>query len=122
MEKKYPKVGIGVIIVKDGKVLVGRRREEYGRGSWSFPGGKLEFSETFEDCAKRETKEEAGVEINNIEFICAINDFLSDLNKHYVNIYLKADYLSGVPSPLDGEYDKWEWRDWDDLPSPRFSP
>lgn len=118
----YPKVGVAVIVTKDGKVLIGKRREEYGRGTRAFPGGRLEFGESFEECAAREAKEEAGVTIVNVTFVCAINDFLSDLAKHYVTIYMKADYLSGEPTAVDGEFETWEWRDWDDLPSPRFIP
>lgn len=121
-EKRYPKVGVAAIVIKDGKVLIGKRREEYGRGTWALPGGRLEFGESFEECAGREVKEEAGVTIGNAIFVCAINDFLSDLAKHYVTIYMKADYLSGEPTAVDGEFETWEWRDWDDLPLPRFIP
>ncbi len=121
-EKLHPKVGIGVIVIKEGKVLVGKRQEEYGRGSWSFPGGKLEFGETFEECARRETREEAGLEVGDIYFVSAINDFMSDNSKHYVTLYMRANYLSGEPHPVDGEFEEWRWVDWDSIPEPRFIP
>jgi len=47
------------------------------RGEWSFPGGHLEYMESFEDCAKRETREECGIEITNIRF-----QFLSNVIKY----------------------------------------
>ena len=50
-----PKVGVGVIVVKEGKVLLQRRRGAHGEGTWGFPGGHLEFKESWEECAKRET-------------------------------------------------------------------
>jgi len=62
-DMENPKVGVGVIIVKDNKVLMQKRINAHGNGSWSFPGGHLEFNEELEDCAKRETLEEAGINI-----------------------------------------------------------
>ena len=58
--KNRVQVGLGIIVVKDGKVLLGKRKSAHGKGTWCFPGGHLEFSESWEDCAKRETKEETG--------------------------------------------------------------
>lgn len=122
LENKHPKVGVAAIVVKDGKVLVGKRQEEYGRGSWALPGGKLEFGETFEECVHRETREEARVEIDDISFARVINDFMSDKDKHYVTIYMRANYVSGDPHAADGEFEEWRWVDWDKIPEPRFIP
>ena len=47
LEKKYPRVGIGVLIENEnGEVLLGLRRGSHGEGEWSFPGGHLDFGET----------------------------------------------------------------------------
>lgn len=46
-----PQVGVGVLILRDGKVLLGRRKGSHGAGCWSAPGGHLEFGEVVEDCA-----------------------------------------------------------------------
>ena len=64
----HPRVGVGVIIKKDGQVLVGKRKASHGAGCWHFPGGHLEFNETWEECARRETKEEVGIKIKNIKY------------------------------------------------------
>jgi ADP-ribose pyrophosphatase YjhB (NUDIX family) len=56
-----PKVGVAAIIIKDGKVLLGKRKSAHGQGTWNFPGGHLEYGESWQDCAKRETMEEAGI-------------------------------------------------------------
>ena len=57
-----PKIGFGVIVIKDNKVLLGKRKNAHGEGFWCFPGGHLEFNEEIGDCAVREVKEETGIE------------------------------------------------------------
>ncbi len=69
-----PKVGVSVIIVKDGKVLMGKRKNAHGAGMWSFPGGHLEFNEEIEACVKREVREETGISIKNIRKLGFTND------------------------------------------------
>ena len=58
-----PRVGVGVMIVRDGRVLMGRRMSGQRPGWWGWIGGKLEFGETLQECARREAREEAGVEV-----------------------------------------------------------
>ncbi len=81
-----PKVGLGVCIRKDGKVLLGKRKNTHGEGDWCFPGGHLEFNETWEDCAIRETKEETGIKIKNIRLATATNDIFKKEGKHYITM------------------------------------
>ncbi len=110
------RVGIGVMILKDGKVLLGKRKGSHGAGEYAFPGGHLDYMESFEDCARRETREECGVEIENIRF-----QFVANLRrykpKHYAHIGLIAGWKSGVPRVLEPEKcDGWQWYDLDRLP------
>lgn len=118
--EQKPKVGIGVMIFKEGKVLVGKRKSSHGQGEYAWPGGHLEYMESIEDCARRETREEAGIEIANIRF-----QFLANMKKyapkHYIHISLLADWQSGEPQVLEPEkLESWEWREIDNLPSPLF--
>ena len=85
---KRPKVGVGVIIIKGNKVLLGKRKNSHGEGSWCFPGGHLEFNESLENCAKREVLEETGVKIKNIRFETITNDIFKDEGKHYITIFM----------------------------------
>ena len=118
-----PKVGIGVIVIKDNKVLLGKRKNAHGEGSWSFPGGHLEFNESWEDCARRETMEETGIIINNIRFGAVTNDIFPKEEKHYITIFMLSDYVSGEVKVMEKEKcEKWDWFAWDNLPDPVFIP
>lgn len=57
------KVAAGTVPVLDGRLLLIRRGVPPGRGLWSFPCGYVEVTETTEQCAVRETREEAGIEV-----------------------------------------------------------
>ena len=120
MEQQKPKVGVGILIFKDDKILLGKRKGSHGEGEYAFPGGHLEYMEAFEDCARRETKEECGIEIKNIRF-----QFLANLTKyapkHYVHIGLVADWDKGEPIVLEPEKaESWGWYELNSLPSPLF--
>lgn len=108
------------MILKDGKVLMGKRKSAHGEGEYAWPGGHLEFNETFEECAKRETYEETGMEIQNIRFLRLLNARVYD--KHYVDIGMIADWKSGEPVVKEQEKcEGWEWYDLKSLPQPMFA-
>ena len=109
-----------MMILKDGKVLLGRRRGSHGRGEYASPGGHLEYGESFEDCARREVREETGLEIDNVRFQF-VSNVLKYRPKHYVHIGLAADWLAGEPT--NNEPDKcegWAWYGPDELPERLF--
>lgn len=116
-----PKVGMGVLIFKDGRVLFGQRLGAHGQGTWCPPGGHIEFGESFEDTARREVTEEAGIKITTPTFITCTNDIYPGENKHYITVMVRADWLDGEPQVLEPDkMVKWDWFDWDNLPSPLF--
>lgn len=120
MDDLRPKVGVGVMVIKDGKVLLGKRLASHGAGEYSFPGGHLEYLEKVEDCAKRETLEETGMEIENIRLLCVTNSAKYP-PKHYVNVGVIADWKSGEPNILEPEkLERWDWYDPDSCPTPLF--
>ena len=117
---KRPKVGIGILVFKDGKVLLGKRKEAHGKGEYASPGGHLEFGESVEECVKRECLEEAGIKIKNIKFLRFSN--MRKYGKHYADIGLTADWESGEPKALEPhKMEKWDWYDLDNLPKPLFA-
>ncbi len=114
-------VGIGVMVMKDGKVLLGKRKGSHGEGEYAWPGGHLEYMESFEHCAKREVREETGLEVTNVRFLRLYN-LKTYAPKHYVDIGLLADWQSGVPAVLEPErIESWKWYSLDQLPAPLFS-
>ncbi len=119
MENQRPKVGLAVFIVNDkNQVLLMYRTSKHAPDCWCPPGGHLEFGESFEECAKRETKEEVDLDIPGVEFITATNDVFSQ-EKHYVTIQLKAKEWSGVPKLMEPEKAKdLTWFDLSNLPKP----
>lgn len=119
-----PKVGVGVIVKKDGKILLGKRINAHGHETWNFPGGHLEMGETPEECAQREVIEEAGISIKNLHRGPWTNDFFQDTpNKHYVTLYIVADYQGGQTRVMEPDKcNAWEWFSWDELPKPLFLP
>jgi 8-oxo-dGTP diphosphatase len=73
METSLPKVGVGIMIVKDGQVLLGRRKGAHGEGEYAWPGGHLEFGETLEECVAREIAEETGMTVKPIRLVSVSN-------------------------------------------------
>jgi len=113
------RVGLGVLIIKDGKVPLGIRKGSHAEKTWSLPGGHLEFGESFEECAIREAKEETGLDIMPEEVVSVVNEVM--YGKHYVTVALKARVKSGELRLTEPErWEKWEWYSLDDLPSPLF--
>lgn len=123
MEKKYPKIGVGVMIMRDNKVLLGLRQGSHGAGEWSFPGGHLEWGESIFQTAIRESKEECGLDVSDLELISVADEmrYLKSDDKHYINIGVKANPSVGEPKLM--EPDKcleWQWFDLNDLPDRIF--
>lgn len=120
MENQYPKIGIGIMIWKDGKILLGKRKGSHAAGSYCFPGGALEYGEALHTSAEREVREETGLEIQDIQFIC-LSDELDHMPKHYVNIGFSAQWKSGEVENREPEKSEgWDWYALDQLPEPLF--
>ena len=120
---KYPYVGVGVIIEKDNQVLLLKRKNVHGAGSWSTPGGHLDFGETPEACAIREAKEETDIDIREVKFRAITNDIFEAEGKHYITIWMEGQWAGGEPR-INAAYEMSEvgWFSWDELPTELFLP
>lgn len=121
MEKERPKVGVGVVVQKEGKVLLGKRKNAHGAGEWSFPGGHLEFFETVEACALRELSEETSLQANVVRLGPWTENIM--YGKHYITLFAFVDEFHGVPQVMEEEKcEGWHWFSWEELPEPLFPP
>jgi ADP-ribose pyrophosphatase YjhB (NUDIX family) len=59
----HPVVGVGAVVVRDGRALIVRRAHEPRKGEWSLPGGLLDLGESLADAARREVREETGLDV-----------------------------------------------------------
>ena len=122
------KIGVGILILKDNKILLGHRCNNsvdtggiYEPDSWCLPGGKQEYEETILECAKRETKEETNLDIDNLEVFGADDDIQKD--RHFVTIYVKASECGGELKIMEpNKQDRWEWFDLNNLPNNLYTP
>jgi len=123
VRSETPRVGVGAIVLRDGKVLVGRRIGSHGAGTWALPGGHLEYGETVEACARREVLEESGIAFGAVTLGPYVSDLFSDIGRHYVTLFVIAQYVSGEPAVLEpAKCTEWQWFAWTELPRPLFAP
>ena len=95
MKQDRPQVGVGVIV------------------RW----------EQIEHCARREVEEETGAVVSIVRRGPYTNDIFSEERKHYVTLFVVADYVSGeIEGRETDKCERWEWFDWNDLPRPLFLP
>ena len=122
------KIGIGVMLLDDDKVLLGHRATNkkdtggiYETDCWTLPGGKQEYDETFFEGAKREVKEETNLDIDKLELFGAADDIQPD--RHYITMHVIAREFSGKLKVMEpGSEDEWRWFPLDKLPDNLYSP
>lgn len=112
-------IGVAVIWNDQGQILIDRRRPEGLLGGlWEFPGGKIEFGETVEECIKREIKEELGIKIEVGDRLISIDHayshFRVTLTVHHCR------HLTGIPQPIECDEVRWVTLDeLDEFPFPK---
>jgi 8-oxo-dGTP diphosphatase len=116
-----PLVGISVLVMKDDKLLLGKRKGSHGAGEYACPGGHLEHMESFRVCAAREVLEETGIEIGPLRFL-RVQNAMQYAPKHYVDLAFVAEWKAGEPEVREPDkVDRWDWYALDALPSPMFA-
>lgn len=114
-------VGVGVLILHNNKLLLGKRNSRLGNKTWSLPGGHLEFNESFEECAVREVKEETGMDVVVDRLISISNTIV--YGEHYVTVGMLGILKKGVPKVMEPDKcEQWQWFELDKLPTPLFTP
>ncbi len=102
MSRRYPKrplVGIGVVVWRDGQVLLVRRAKPPRKGGWSLPGGAQRLGETVHQAGIREVAEETGTNVEIVGLIDTVDSIEKDgagrIEYHYTLIDLCARWVSG---------------------------
>ncbi|MGE5533573.1 MAG: NUDIX hydrolase [Bacillota bacterium] len=99
MKRLYPDqpvVGVGAVIIKDGKIALIKRGNEPSKGKWTIPGGLVELGETLEAAVIRETKEETCLEVENPALIDVVDNVDFDEEDKIKYHYIIIDYLVRV--------------------------
>jgi 8-oxo-dGTP diphosphatase len=115
MQREYPQqplVGVGAIIVENGRVLLIKRGKAPLLGHWSIPGGMLELGETLRQGAEREALEETGLVVRATDLLGVFDRIVPDETKrtlyHYVLIDFLCERVSGdVQSAGDASDARW---------------
>lgn len=117
-----PRVGVAIFVRRHGKILMGLRQNSHSAGTWGLAGGHLEFGESFEECALRELREEAGdIAVRDVRFATASSDVFADAQRHYVTIFMAADYVSGEAELIEPEkFVEWAWFAPSEMPKNLF--
>ena len=122
-QEKQAQVGVSVLINKGDRILLEKRQHTHGAGTWGPPSGHIDYGETPEQTAMRETKEETTVTTDNLKFRVITNDVFEKEQKHYITVWFDANYVSGEPKvSAPEEESEVGWFTWDNLPQPLFLP
>ena len=90
---KQPVIGVGAVVICDGKILLEKRKNEPGKGKWSIPGGLVELGESVEQTVIREVKEETGLEVEKPEHIDVVDNVTRDENGEIKYHFVILDYF-----------------------------
>jgi 8-oxo-dGTP diphosphatase len=106
MRREFPDapiVGVGAILIEEGRVLLIRRGQEPLKGEWSLPGGVVELGESLEDAVRREALEETGLEIEPAGIVEVVSSIARDehgaIRYHYVIVDFLCRRLRGESRP-----------------------
>lgn len=126
MSREYPShplIGVGTVVWHGGRVLLVRRARPPRQGQWSLPGGAQQLGETMAEAARREVREEAGLEIELGQIIATIDLIERDpdgrVRYHYTLIDFTAEATGSALTPGDDAADA-RWFELDQLPELRL--
>ena len=103
MNREYPDrpfIGVGALIIEDGRVLLVKRGHAPRAGEWSIPGGVLELGETVRECVVREALEETGLTVDALELLGVFDRIVRDLDERTLYHYVLIDFFC---RPIAGE-------------------
>lgn len=123
IELAVPEIGVGVVVKRGRRYLLGLRRSARGDGTWSTPGGAVAPGEGVLACAMRELREETGLVAERPRVVAQAANHLDD-GREWRSVFVVVD-VPGDPEPALREPDKcgaWGWFEPTSLPQPLFAP
>jgi ADP-ribose pyrophosphatase YjhB (NUDIX family) len=121
MKREYPDrplLGVGAVVIEDGRALLVRRGHAPQLGEWSIPGGLVELSETVRQAAVREVSEETGLTIEPLELIGVFDRIVADGEGRTLYHYVLIDFLcrrvAGELQAAD-DADEARWFTWEQV-------
>lgn len=115
--------GVAIIVRRGTKVLVGLRNGSHMAGVWCFPGGHLDFGESWLEAARRELLEESGLSIKDIKVVGIANNLMPQDDLQYTTVYMEAEWAGGEPQILEPhKCAEWRWVDEGEMPKPHMTP
>jgi len=99
MYPAQPVVGVAAVVWRADRILLIRRAKSPRAGEWSLPGGRQELGETVAEAARREVKEETGLEVEVLGVVAVVDSLQRDdagrIEFHYTLIDMLAEWRSG---------------------------
>jgi 8-oxo-dGTP diphosphatase len=120
VDRLIPTVGVGAMVLRHGKVLLGERIGQHGAGTYAWCGGGLEFGESPEDAAVREVLQESGMTVTRAELLCVSN--IREYERHYIDFEFLVEAVGEAELKEPETCKSWNWYSLDDLPMPLFRP
>lgn len=115
MKRLYPDqpmIGVGAVILHNGKILLEKRKNDPGKGKWSIPGGLVELGERVEETVVREVKEETGLDVEKPEHVDVVDNVSFDedgkVEYHFVIIDYFVKLVGGTLSAAS-DAEELEW-------------
>jgi 8-oxo-dGTP diphosphatase len=115
---KQPVVGVGAVLICDGKILLEKRKNEPGKGKWSIPGGLVELGEGVEQTVVREVKEETGLEVEKPSLIDIVGNITRDRNGKIRYHFVIIDFfvkLKGGTLKAQSDAEELRWVTFDEV-------
>lgn len=116
---EYPVIGVAAVVWRDNRCLLILRGKPPRLGEWSLPGGRQELGETVAEAARREVREETGLDVE-VRDVVAVVDLIdrdddTRIRYHYTLIDLLAEWRAGEAQPGD-DAAAIAWTTLDELP------
>jgi 8-oxo-dGTP diphosphatase len=115
----FPGLGVGLVILRDGKILLYKRMHPPEAGYWNIVGGKVDHMELASHAARREAEEETGLKIGRIDLLCTSEQIIAADSQHWISLLYLARDIDGEPQLTEPDkLSDFGWFARSELPEP----